>query len=140
MRPVLLSLLIVLNSCVIVENEKKEQIKETPEKGEYFLARVTFYTDDPKWGKKTASGKIADQGTTVAAAKRIPYNTKYYIPRLKNWIDTDGFFKVHDRGPWVCRRVASNGKYPVIDVYVSSANMVRKLGRKSENIFKVYYE
>lgn len=105
---------------------------------DYFYARITFYTDDPTYGKKTASQVIANEGTTVAAAKRVPFHTKYYIPRLKEWMDTDGSFVVHDRGSAVDRRTASRGKYPVIDVYVNSRSKVRRLGSKSRNIFKVY--
>lgn len=123
-------LLLFLTSCSAISDTKKD----------YFLARITFYTDDPKWGKKTASGKIAEMGTTVAASRKVPYGTTYHIPRLKEWIKTDGKFEVHDRGPWVCKRKASKGKLPVIDIYVSSATLVRKLGGRSNNIFKVYYE
>ena len=119
-----------MTSCAISETKT--------EKRDYFLARITFYTDDPRYGKKTSSGVIAKQGTTVAAAKSVPYGTEYEIPRLKQWINTDGNFVVHDRGSALCRRTASKGKYPVLDIYVSSAKMVKKLGGRSQNIFKVY--
>lgn len=121
---------LLLTSCAVSHSEEPEK--------DYFLARITFYTDDPRWGKKTASGKIAQSGTTVAAAKNVPYGTQYYIPRLKEWMKTDGHFEVMDRGSAVCKRIASSGKLPVIDIYVSSHTMVRKLGGKSKNIFKVY--
>jgi len=111
---------------------------EKSKEPEYFLARITFYTDCPKWGKKTASTRIAEEGTSVAAAKTIPFGTQYVIPRLKEWMNTDGNFRVDDRGPWVCQRKASKGKYPVIDIYVDSHEKVRILGGRSKNIFKVY--
>jgi len=109
-----------------------------PEEKDYFLARITFYTDCPIYGKKTASQAIAKEGTTVAAAKSVPFHTEYFIPRLQEWMKTDGHFKVHDRGPAVDTMVASQGKYPVIDVYVSSKEKVRQYGGRSGNIFKVY--
>ena len=129
----LLPLILFLSSCAapLLPAEK------TPEK-EYFLARVTFYSDDPKYGKKTASGRIARHGTTVAAAKKVPFGTQYRIPRLKQWISTDGNFRVEDRGSAVDKRTASRGKLPVIDVYVKSPDYIRRLGGRSGNIFKVY--
>lgn len=131
MKTISIIFLLFLSSCsFLTKFEEKER--------DYFLARITFYTDDPTYGKKTASGETAKMGTTVAAAKKVPYGTKYEIPRLKEWMNTDGNFEVHDRGPHVCQRKASRGKYPVIDIYVSSHNIVRKLGGKGENIFKVY--
>lgn len=123
---------ILFCGCATIANPKPEK--------DYFLARVTFYTDCPIYGKKTASTRIAEEGTTIAAAKKIPFGTKYYIPRLKEWMSTDGKFRVDDRGPDVDCRRASGGKYPVIDVYVDSHAKVRKLGGRSKNIFKVYYK
>lgn len=123
-------------SCSVLQDEQIEKPKER----DYFLARVTFYTDDPQWGNRTASGVIAKEGTTIAAAKDVAFHTEYDIPRLREWMSTDGSFTVHDRGSWVDSRKASKGKLPIIDVYVSSHYKVRKLGGKSENIFKVYYK
>lgn len=132
MKTILISIVAML--CLIpscsVANEKVEQ--------EYFLARITFYTDCPIYGKKTASQRIAEEGTTIAASKNIPFGTQYYIPRLKEWIDTDGKFRVDDRGPEVDSRKASRGKLPVIDIYVDSKAKVRQLGSRKSNIFKVF--
>ena len=124
-------------SCGTTNNG--EEISQENER-KYFLARVTFYTDCPKWGRKTASGKLAEEGTTIAAEGEIPFGTEFKIPRLKEWINTDGIFIVHDRGSAVESRKASSGKLPVIDVYVSSYDKVRKLGARSENIFKIYHD
>lgn len=110
-------------------------LAKTKPKKDYFLARITFYTD---W--QTAQGIKPVEGTTVAAAKKHKFGTKFYIPRLKEWMDTDGKFIVHDRGSAVERRVASRGKYPVIDVFVNSHAKVSELGARSNNIFKVYYQ
>lgn len=107
--------------------------------GNYFMARLTFYTDCPKYGKKTASGKIAKEGYTVAAEKKIPFGTTYKIPSLKNILKTDGTFQVQDRGSAVDKRTASKNKYPVIDVYVSSYKKINELKKIKNNIVKVYY-
>lgn len=128
----LMGILAILNSCTVVEPIQK------PKEAEFFLARVTFYTDCPIYGRKTASQRIAVQGTTVAAAKTVPFGTEYRIPRLAGWIKTDGVFRVDDRGPAVDAMTASKGKFPVIDVYVSSSSTVKRLGAFSGNIFKVY--
>ena len=118
-------------------------MKEEPKEPEYFLARITFYcaAEDPKWGSQTASGIRAKAGTTVAACRSVDFGTEYVIPRLKEqgWTgDSDGVFVVQDRGPAVCKKTASKGVYPVIDVYVSSRREMNRLAGKSENIFKVY--
>ena len=114
------------------------QIKKIDNKN-YFMARLTFYTDCPKYGKKTASGKIAKEGYTVAAERKIPFGTIYNIPSLKNIIKTNGVFEVQDRGSAVDKRTASNKKYPVIDVYVSSYKKINEFKKIKNNIVKVYY-
>lgn len=103
----------------------------------FFYARITFYTDDPKYGKKTASGKIAQEGKTVAAAKRKKFGTKLRIPALTGVVG-DGNFLVQDRGPALEKRIASKGKLPVIDVYVTSKAKVNKLKKLKLYKVKVY--
>lgn len=100
--------------------------------GEVFFARVTYYT-----GNKTASGKTPVQGVTVAAAKKLKFGTKLSIPELASIVGGNGTFVVQDRGPAVEKRTASNGKMPVIDVYVNSRSMVKKLARNKKQIFKI---
>jgi 3D (Asp-Asp-Asp) domain-containing protein len=133
-------LLILLCSILLINNSANAytQIKKSNTE-KYFMARITFYTDCPKYGKKTASGKIAKEGYTVAAERKIPLETIYNIPSLKNIIKTDGIFQVQDRGSAVDERTASNKKYPVIDVYVSSYKKINEFKKIKNNIVKVYY-
>ena len=133
-------LLILLCSILLINNSANAytQIKKSNNEN-YFMARITFYTDCPRYGKKTASGKIAKEGYTVAAEKKIPFGTLYNIPSLKNIIKTDGIFQVQDRGSAVDKRTASKNKYPVIDVYVSSHEKINILKKIKNNIIKVYY-
>lgn len=133
-------LLILLCSFLLINNSANAytQIKKSNNEN-YFMARITFYTDCPKYGKKTASGKIAKEGYTIAAEKKIPFGTIYNIPSLKNIIKTDGTFQVQDRGSAVDKRIASKNKYPVIDVYVSSHQKINKLKQNKNNIVRVYY-
>lgn len=132
---VLIYSLLFIISCANAPVDKNYYKKQN-----YFMARITFYTDCPKYGKKTASGKIAKEGYTIAASKKIPFGTIYNIPSLKNIIKTDGYFQVQDRGSAVDKRTASKKKYPVIDVYVSSYNKINKFKQIKNNIVKVYYQ
>ena len=93
-----------------------------------FTARITYYTNDPKWGNKVAWSRQghAVKGETVAAPSRLKFGTRLSIPQLKGKVG-DGEFVVHDRGPAVERGTASGGKLPVIDVYVSSHAEVNRL-------------
>lgn len=102
-----------------------------------FTAHVTYYTNDPRYGKKTASGKLAVQGVTVAASKDLPFGTRLYIPELSKLVGGNGTFVVQDRGSAVQSRRASRGKLPVIDIYVNSHSQVQKLKRAKRHIFKV---
>lgn len=101
---------------VIVEKEVVKYIEP-----ESFVARVTFYTDDDVYGDKVADPKTrrAKEGVTVAAAKDLDFGTKLRIPDLEGVVGT-GNFIVQDRGAHVQKRVASRGKTPIVDVYVSS--------------------
>jgi 3D (Asp-Asp-Asp) domain-containing protein len=72
--------------------------------------RLTVY-----WGHtKTASGQKPVHMKTCAAEKRFKFGTKITIPSLGMELT------VNNRGPAVEKRVASRGKYPVIDVFFNS--------------------
>jgi rare lipoprotein A (peptidoglycan hydrolase) len=135
------NLLLILSCSILLINNSANAYTEIKKSNNenYFMARITFYTDCPRYGKKTASGKIAKEGYTVAAEKKIPFGTLYNIPSLKNIIKTDGIFQVQDRGSAVDKRTASKNKYPVIDVYVSSHEKINILKKIKNNIVKVYY-
>ena len=105
---------------------------------EEFIARITFYSEDGRWGKKTASGAIASQGNTCAAERRFKFGTKLNIPALKS-VMGDSTYTVQDRGKDVQSRKASKGAVPVIDIYVSSEKKVRQFAKnKNLNRVKVY--
>lgn len=105
----------------------------------WYYARITFYTNDSRYGKKTASGNVAVEGTTVATDRGTKFGTKLSIPELRNVVGNDDIFVVQDRGSAVQKRTASNGKLPVIDVYVSSNKKVKSLSAtKKYHMVKVY--
>lgn len=106
---------------------------------DYFVARVTYYANDAIYGNKTASGEIAKKGVTVAAAKNFKFGTKFSIPELSK-VFGDSEFEVQDRGPAVCRRTASGGKTPVIDVYVGSVSEINRLKKTMPMYMKVYIQ
>lgn len=107
-------------------------------KGEgFFVARITFYADDARFGNLTASGKRAEKGLTVAAHPRYKFGTKLEIPELAK-VFGDAMFEVADRGPAVTKASASGGKSPVIDVYVGSHSEVNRLKKIMPMYMKVY--
>jgi rare lipoprotein A len=63
-------------------------------------------------GKKTASGKIFDQGKLTAAHKTIPLGTKAKVTNLQNGNTVE--VQINDRGPYIGQRV--------IDVSHAAAN------------------
>ena len=63
-------------------------------------------------GKKTASGKIFDQGKLTAAHKTIPLGTKAKVTNLQNGNTVE--VEINDRGPYIGQRV--------IDVSHAAAN------------------
>lgn len=111
---------------VVVEKEVIKYVEP-----EAFVARVTFYTDDDIYGDKVADPKTkrAKEGVTVATAKDIPFGTRLRIPDL-NGVVGDGDFIVQDRGSHVQKRVASRGKTPIVDVYVSSNSKLKSCKTK----------
>ncbi len=54
-------------------------------------------------GKKTASGKIFDQGRLTAAHKTLPLGTKAKVTNLENGNSVE--VEINDRGPYVGDRV-----------------------------------
>lgn len=106
-----------------------------PSKGgeDWFWARITYYTD-----KQTASGVKPVQGDTVAAERAFKFGTRFHIPDLKKISkDGKGVFTTSDRGPAVEKRIASKGKYPVIDIYVSNHSKIREYSRSFPSVVKV---
>lgn len=100
--------------------------------GKEFLARITYYVDH-----QTASRAIPKEGKTVAAEKRFKMGTKFEIPALKA-LNGSGIFVKMDVGPAVEKRTASGGKYPIIDVYVSSKDKIKSYSKKYPSLVLVY--
>lgn len=114
--------------------------KSEPKKElELYTARITYYSNDSKWGNKVAcqASKIAKEGITIAAHPDFKFGTKIVIPELKNTIGS-GEFEVQDRGPAVTKKVASRGKAYVFDIYVSNKSKISKYAAAKSEYMKVY--
>lgn len=113
--------------------------KDEPKQLKSYTARITYYSNDSKWGNKVACqfSKRAEEGVTVAAHPDFKFGTKIIIPELKNKIG-DGVFKVQDRGPAVTKKVASRGKAYVFDIYVSNRKKISKFASTKPEYMKVY--
>lgn len=84
-----------------------------------FRARVTFYhPHEDHWGSRTACGRRANEGRTVAAGRWASFGEPVRIPALRGVVGEN--FIVEDRGRDVERAKASRGALPVIDVYVAT--------------------
>lgn len=127
----IIALLCLCNCSVVADSRPINKVHREK-------ARVTFYSNDPKWGKRVAcqKTKYATEGITVAAHPKYKFGTKLFIPKLKGVIG-DGIFVVQDRGGAVTRKVASNGKAFVFDVYVSSHSKIQKLKTKVPDYLEV---
>ena len=104
-----------------------------------YNARVTFYSNDGKWGSKVADTKTtrAKEGVTVAAHHDFKFGTKVYIPELKHKFD-DGVFIVQDRGAAVTKKRASRGRAYVFDIYVRTHSKVRFCARSNSEYMQIY--
>lgn len=104
-----------------------------------YTARITYYSNDIKWGNKVAcqKQKRAIHGVTIAAHPNFKFGTKVRIPALKKYLGNENFV-VHDRGSAVTSKKASkNGEY-VFDVYVTSRANVRRFASSAPMYMKVY--
>lgn len=112
-------------------SQEADEVAPTPKK---IKVRVTFYSgQDDQWGSRVAWSKIerAKKGRTIAADPNIfPYGT---------WIEVPGFGKlrVEDTGTDVKSKKASNGEYPVIDIYVENEEEVLRLAACSPEYIEI---
>lgn len=96
--------------------------------------RLTFYSgQDDQWGSRVAWGKVAkaERGRTAAADPAVfPYGT---------WIEVPGFGKlrVEDTGSAVKSRKASDGKEPVIDIYVGDEREAMRLAGSTPDYVEI---
>jgi len=103
------------------------------------LARVTFYSPDPKYGSRVADSRIkkAIRGVTVAAHPDFKFGSHISIPALKNKFGDDKFI-VQDRGTAVTRKTASGGKGYVFDIFVNTSSEVKTLAKSTPAWTYVY--
>lgn len=97
--------------------------------------RVTFYSKgEDKWGDKISScpKKRAKVGVTAAADPNLfSYGTKILLkhPLIEKYFGDEEFL-VEDTGTDVKKKKASNGKTPVIDLYVERKSRIRFLEQR----------
>jgi 3D (Asp-Asp-Asp) domain-containing protein len=89
-----------------------------------FVANISAYTasaDEGTAGGRTASGRIAREGRTLAASRHLPLGTKVRIDGVP------GMYVVEDRGG------AINGNN--IDLFVGSKSEAEKWGRQNRRVY-----
>lgn len=92
------------------------------------IARITYYNKhEDKWGNRIACSKHrrAKVGETVATEREYPFGTRIIVPKLVT-ITGHKVLTVEDRGSAVQQRIASNGEYPVFDIYAGTRRQMRK--------------
>ena len=99
--------------------------------------RITTYWanggDTDGWSAKRQSSTGVRLKPNVSVAvdpKIIPYFSRIYIPNL-------GFRYAHDTGTAVIRKKASNGKYPIIDVFFLHKRDAERFANTHPKIVKV---
>jgi len=125
----------------IIPNTIKNQMIEsfikdlTPKKE--IKVRLTAYwakgSDTDSWSRKrqSSTGATLKPNKSVAVDPRIiPYFSKLYIPNL-------GFRVAHDTGTDVIRKKASQGKYPVIDIFFMTEREAMRFVNNNPKIVKV---
>ena len=134
MKNIFLLIMLALSICTKTLGSAKQQQKE-----EIYWARITYYTDDGKWGNQVAWNSVdhAKKGVTVAAHPQFPFGTKVSIPELNGKLDRDAEFVVQDRGSAVTSKKASRGKTFVFDVYVKNKKEVQAYARNTAAYMKV---
>lgn len=113
-----------LTLCATPMAEAKEQVLKV---------RLTYYSGQSKWGRKTSTGKMSQHLKTCAVdPKIIPYGSTVKIPSMGLTL------KAVDTGPAVVRKTASRGKLPIVDIFVNSQADIRRLNSKNPNHVTVY--
>ncbi|WP_047152956.1 3D domain-containing protein [Aneurinibacillus tyrosinisolvens] len=119
------------SSVVVKETTAKKRTTATSQRASLkqraaysFVANISAYTasrEEGTAGGRTASGKKARAGRTIAASRHIPMGTKVRIEGLP------GIYVVEDRGG------AIRGNK--LDVFVGSKTQARKWGRQDRKVY-----
>jgi 3D (Asp-Asp-Asp) domain-containing protein len=143
---------LLLASCILFKSEitsssKKPIISNKDQMVDNFIktntpkkeikVRLTAYwakgSDTDSWSAKrqSSTGATLKPNKSVAVDPRIiPYFSKLYIPNL-------GFRFAHDTGTDVIRRKASNGQYPVVDIFFMTEKEAMRFVNNNPKIVKV---
>jgi len=123
---------IIFNKDKMVDNFIKSN---TPKKE--IKVRLTAYwargSDTDSWSarRQSSTGATLKPNKSVAVDPRIiPYFSKLYIPNL-------GFRFAHDTGTDVIRKKASQGKYPVVDIFFMTEKEAMRFVNNNPKIVKV---
>ncbi len=68
-----------------------------------FYGYASWYTEDDKWGKSTASGEEFDETKFTAAHRWLSFGKYVRVKRLDS--DKTVVVKINDRGPYKWRRI-----------------------------------
>ena len=122
----------IIARCVKTERFVKAMIPKKEIK-----VRITTYwakggdTDDWSAKRQSSTGVRLKPNVSVAVDPRIiPYFSRLYIPNL-------GFRYAHDTGTDVIRKKASNGKYPIIDIFFLHKKDAIRFANNNPKIVKV---
>jgi 3D (Asp-Asp-Asp) domain-containing protein len=123
---------IISNKDQMIDNFIKSN---TPKKE--IKVRLTAYwargSDTDSWSarRQSSTGATLKPNKSVAVDPRIiPYFSKLYIPNL-------GFRFAHDTGTDVIRKKASQGKYPVVDIFFMTEKEAMRFVNSNPKIVKV---
>ena len=122
----------VVERCVKTDRFIKAMIPKKEIK-----VRITTYWanggDTDGWSAKRQSStgvKLKPNVSVAVDPKIIPYFSRLYIPNL-------GYRYAHDTGTDVIRKKASNGKYPIIDIFFLNKKDAIKFANNNPKIVKV---
>jgi 3D (Asp-Asp-Asp) domain-containing protein len=89
-----------------------------------------YNNHEDKFGSRIASSakRRATIGKTLAAESAFPFGTRIHIPILDKLLG-DGHCVVEDRGSAVQKRRASQGRYPVLDLYAETKKKMKQWAR-----------
>lgn len=125
------ALISVLALCACTQEEDGQE--KTRPKGQTTRQSTYKEVGEASWygpgfhGRRTASGKIFDQGKMTAAHPRLPLGTEVEVTNLENKKKVE--VKITDRGPYAKDRI--------IDLSKAAA---KKLDMKEEGVGKVKIE